>query len=272
MNARAAAVETAKTLALAGVPDAAFEAEYLVRTAGGLSRAQFFADAAFSASDALATMTTRRVAREPAAYITGTREFFGRPFGVGPGVLVPRPETELLVELALAEARDGDVVADIGTGSGCIALSVALHLQAGAAARVVAIDLSADALVVAEANRLALGANATLVRGNLASPLGRADIVLANLPYIPAGEIDALEPEVSRWEPRVALDGGPDGFALIRRLVADCAERLRPRVLALEVGFGQAAEVAAIARAQGASVSLTPDLSGIDRLVVARWA
>ncbi len=272
MNARAAAAETAKTLAAAGLPDAAFEAEYLVRLAGGLSRAAFFADAEFAGAAALAEMTGRRLRREPAAYITGAREFFGRPFAVGPGVLVPRPETELLVELALAEARHGDVVADIGTGSGCIALSVALCLSADMAVRVVGVDISAAALAVAVRNRRDLGASAALLRGDLASPLRQADIVLANLPYIPAHEIDALEPEVSRWEPRVALDGGLDGYVPIRGLIDDCADRLRPRVLALEVGFGQAGDVAAIARGRGASVSVRPDLSGIDRLVVARWA
>jgi release factor glutamine methyltransferase len=97
------------------------------------------------------------------------------------------------------------------------------------------------------------------------------DIVLANLPYIPTGEIDALEPEVSRWEPRLALDGGEDGFALIRRLIADCDQRLHPRLLALEVGFGQAPHVASELAARGRDVEIVRDLAGIERVVCARW-
>ena len=269
MNARQLAAEVAGQLRAASVPEAEFEAEYLVRNASGMTRAQFFAGHEANAAD-VAGSIARRVAREPAAYITGEREFYGLPFKVGPGVLVPRPETEMLVELAISEAAQGDVIVDVGTGSGAVAIATALALTPGRAI-VVGIEVSAQALSIARANETALGAELTLIRGDLATPIGSADIILANLPYIPSGEIDALEPEVSRWEPRVALDGGADGFALIRRLVADCAERLRPRVLALEVGFGQADSVAEICRGHGASVSIRKDFGGIDRVVVARW-
>lgn len=273
MNPREAAQEAAVKLAAAGVPDARFEAEVLVRHVTGLSRAQFFASRGeLGASGDLDAAVGRRAAREPGAYITGVREFYGLPFQVGPGVLVPRPETELLVDLGIEAARDlaEPVVVDVGTGSGCIAIAVAAGVDRPGAT-VVATDVSADALTIARKNRDAIGAPVHLVRGSLAEAIARADIVLANLPYIPSGEIDALEPEVSRWEPRVALDGGSDGVGLIRRLIGDCAARLRPRLLALEVGFGQAAAVAALAREAGASVDVVKDLGGIDRVVCARW-
>lgn len=272
MNPRTVASEAAERLRAAGVPDPEFEAEYLVRDAAGLSRAQFFAG--YPADDAamIAGSISRRVEREPAAYITGEREFYGLAFAVGPGVLVPRPETEMLVDLGIEEGRKlvSPVIVDVGTGSGAVSVSLALAL-AGSGARIVATEVSTAALAVARRNAASLDADLALIRGDLVSALARADIVLANLPYIPSGEIDALEPEVSRWEPRVALDGGPDGYSLIRRLVADCATRLHPRVLALEVGFGQAAEVAALCQGHGAAVELRRDFGGIDRIVVARW-
>lgn len=272
MNAREAAAAAAERLAAAGVEDARFEGELLTRESAGIDRATFFLDPAVpgDALERLEGWVERRTAREPAQYITGHREFFGRDFAVGPGVLIPRPETELLVELALAEldARAGSIVAEIGTGSGAVAVSVAAE-RPGAA--VLATDISGDAMRFAAANSARHAPGLGLVRGDLAAPIRRADVVLANLPYIPTWEIDALEPEVSKWEPRVALDGGDDGFALIRRLVADCAERLRPRLLALEVGYGQAAAVGEIIRIHGPEPWFVKDLAGIDRIVCARW-
>ncbi|OAI39189.1 hypothetical protein AYO38_01600 [bacterium SCGC AG-212-C10] len=274
MNAREAARGIASRLAAAGVPEAQFEAELLTREATGLSRAQFFAGHGIDldGEQRLESLTTRREAREPAAYISGEREFYGLHFEVGPKVLVPRPETELLVDLALRECALDDVIVDVGTGTGCIATALAWTLAGDArGATVLATEISGAAVIIAKQNALRNGARVEFIRTDLAAAVGRADIVLANLPYIPTDEIDALEPEVSEWEPRVALDGGADGFALIRRLVADCAERLRPRLLALEVGFGQAGAAAEIAQAAGAEVSLIKDLAGIDRVVCCRW-
>ena len=279
MIARQLAAEARVRLAAAGIEDAAFEAEYLVRTLGGISRAQYFASAAIEPSrlQAIEVGISARERREPAAYITGEREFWGLRFGVGREVLVPRPETELLVELALRDlletpANGPVVIVDVGTGSGAVAVAVAHSIDLPAPpVTVVATDVSTGALAFARQNARAHGAPVRFIRGDLLSAVGRADIVLANLPYIPAGETDALEPEVSRWEPRVALDGGEDGFVLIRRLVADCAARLRPRLLGLEVGFGQAAAVRAICTEAGAETSLLKDLAGIDRIVCARW-
>jgi len=272
MSAREAAADASRRLAAAGVEDARFEAELLAREAAGISRAEYFAGSALDAEESarFAAWVTRREQREPAAYITGHREFYGRDFGVGAGVLIPRPETELLVDLGVQELdRDpAAIVVEAGTGSGAVAVSIAAERPA---ARVIATEVSGDAMRFARANATALAPHTGLVLGDLVTAVSRADVVLANLPYIPAWEIEALEPEVSRWEPRVALDGGDDGYALIRRLIEDCATRLRPRLLALEVGFGQAADVAAILAGYGLDAWFVKDLAGIDRIVCARW-
>lgn len=275
VSAWALAREAAARLAAAGIPEdeARFEAEYLARAASGLTRAQYFAGVELggAASERFTAMVERRLAREPAPYVTGEREFRGLRLAVGSGVLVPRPETEKMIDIALEEAGAGArVFVDVGTGSGAIA--VALAKEAPAGTRVLATDVSAVALRFAAANRDVHVAAVALVRCDLASAVARADVVLANLPYIPAGEIDQLEPEVSRWEPRVALDGGNDGYRLIARLIEDCANRLRPRLLALEVGFGQAGDVADMVLRAGAEVSVRKDFTGIERVVCARWA
>lgn len=273
MIARAFARDIALRLSAAGVPDAAFEAELIAREAGGLARAQYFAGAILTAREReqALSLLQRRLQGEPAAYISGRREFHGWPFAVGPGVLVPRPETELLVDLALEELEEapGALVADIGTGSGCIAVAVALERAPGPT---IALDLSPEALSIARHNALQLGAHVDFVGGNLAAPLGRADILLANLPYIPTDEIAGLQPEVRDWEPRGALDGGADGLALICQLVEDCAMRLRPRFLALEVGSGQALAVASLLAGHGAvDIATHGDLAGVERVVSAQW-
>lgn len=272
MIAREVAATIAPQLQAAGIPDHEFEAELLTRTAGGISRAAYFARAEFpeDATNVLAEFVRRRLEREPAAYLLGRREFYGIAFRVGPGVLVPRPETELLVEAALEHlaGQPDAIVADLGTGSGCVAIAIAAHAPA---AQVVGIDASAEALSVARANRDELGARVGLLAGDLASPLRRADVVVANLPYIPAADIASLQAEVRDWEPRMALDGGHDGLDLVRRLVSDCGDRLRPRSLALEVGAGQAPAVAALVAAAGGVAATTPDLAGIERMVTGRW-
>lgn len=272
MNARDAAAAAAERLAAAGVEDARFEGELLTRESAGISRATFFLDPKVpdEALNRLDGWVERREKREPAQYITGHREFYGREFAVGPGVLIPRPETELLVELALDEldANASAVVVEIGTGSGAVAVSVAAERPA---AIVAATEVSREAMQFAAHNAHTHAPHLALVQGDLGTAVRQADVVLANLPYIPTWEIDALEPEVSKWEPRVALDGGEDGFALIRRLVADCARRLRPRLLALEVGYGQATAVGEIIREHGARPWFVKDLQSIDRIVCARW-
>lgn len=272
MSARAEAARIAKSLAAAGVPDSPFEAELLTRTAAGLSRPQYFADPVLSQDvrQRLAELASRRAAREPFAYITGHREFFGIEFAVGPDTLIPRPETELLVELALEELRTapGATVADIGTGSGAVAVSVSVHAPQ---ATVIGVDVSPGALRVATGNAARHRANVHFVRADLTRAIRACDIIVANLPYIPTDAIAGLEPEVRDWEPRLALDGGRDGLDLVRGLIADCAERLRPRLLALELGVGQAAEVVRIGHGLGAVTQVLRDLAGIERVVCLRW-
>jgi release factor glutamine methyltransferase len=272
MNARVEAARVAQALKAARVPDAAFEAELLVRTAAGLTRPEYFANPELDgrARERLTELTSRRAQREPFAYIAGSREFFGLEFAVTPDVLIPRPETETLVEVALAELgrERRAVVADIGTGSGVIAISVAANAPQ---ATVVGIDVSVTALAVARANAARLAPSVRFLRASLAAAIGHADIILANLPYIPTRVLATLEPEVRDWEPRSALDGGSDGLNLVRALIDDCARRLRPRLLALELAVGQAAGIVRYVRLLGADVSVANDLAGIERVVCLRW-
>lgn len=274
MSARETGRKIGRRLAAAGIPDADFEAELLVRHASGLSRTEYFAGAEIPADRraALCPVVKRRVRREPFAYIQGTREFMGMEFIVSPDVLIPRPETEILVEAAARMAPLNSLVADIGTGSGCIAISVA-RLRPDTT--VIANDFSDAALAVARDNARRLDATISLVRGDLSRhlcpPPARPLVILANLPYVSSAEVDLLEPEVRDAEPRLALDGGSDGLDLLRRLIDDCGERLRPALLLLEVAAGQAPVVAELVRAQGARASMLPDLAGIERVVVGEW-
>ena len=271
MRARALARDLAAMLASAHVEDATFEAELLVRYAAGLDRAAYYLDPELPEQtvQVARALAERRRRREPIPYIVGEREFYGRSFLVTPATLVPRPETELLVELALDHLgrSDESVVVDVGTGCGCIAVSVACERPA---ATVIATDISRDAVRVAARNAARLGARVYFLVTDLVAGLRRADLIVANLPYVPREEIEALQDEIREWEPRVALDGGPGGTAVIERLVRT-APVLRPQLLALEVGAGQAARVAAACEATGARVSVQSDLAGIPRVVVARW-
>jgi release factor glutamine methyltransferase len=272
MNARAEAARVANELKKAGVPDAPFEAELLVRTAAGLTRPEYFANPELDdrARERLTELTSRRAQREPFAYIAGSHEFFGLEFAVTPDVLIPRPETETLVEIGLAELRRQPtaVVIDVGTGSGAIAISVAANAPQ---ATVIGIDVSVTALAVARANAARLAPSVRFLRASLAAAIGHAEIILANLPYIPTRVLATLEPEVRNWEPRSALDGGSDGLELVRALIDDCGRRLRPRLLALELAIGQADSVSRYGKLVGARVSVARDLAGIERVVCLRW-
>ncbi|HSB68547.1 MAG TPA: peptide chain release factor N(5)-glutamine methyltransferase [Candidatus Methylomirabilis sp.] len=227
----------------------------------------------------------RREQREPLAYLLGAREFWSLSFSVSPGVLIPRPETESLVEAALAvcrapesEGRQGVTLVDLCTGSGAVAIALALELPE---ARIIATDSSWRALRVARANAEAHGVADRLVflRGDLwralAPPHAGAapvDVVVANPPYIPSGAVEALMPEV-QWEPRVALDGGPDGLRVLGQIIATTPPNLRAGgFLLLEIGADQAL---AVIRLIEATHGFEPprvfqDLAGRDRVVVAR--
>jgi release factor glutamine methyltransferase len=218
-------------------------------------------------------LIARRAAGEPTSYLTGTREFYGRTFAVDPRVLVPRPETELLVGAVLqAVPRDAEVrILDLCTGSGCVGITLALERTR---ARLLATDASPGAVEVARANAAALGAadrfEARL--GDLFAPLAGEspfDVVVANPPYVPVGELPTLSPEVRR-EPSLALDGGPDGLDVVRRIAAEAPRRLVPGgLLALEIGDGQGPAVHSLLETAGyASVRIERDLARHDRLAL----
>ena len=222
-----------------------------------------------------------RTERRPLPYITGEAWFYGRPFKINRAVLIPRPETEMLIQAAREICRDksAPILADIGTGSGCLAVTLACELPA---AQVWATDLSADALKLARKNvvRYGLEERVTLLQGDLLAPLPvgvKYDVVVSNPPYITEAEISSLQPEVRDYEPRLALSGvpgasGPDGTALHRRLLAEAPAYLKPGGwLLLEVGQGQAERVSDAARAAGyTQVSTREDLAGIGRVVMGK--
>ncbi len=271
MTPREAARALACRLAAANIDHPELEAEVLVRTATGLTREQFYAGQPGDLT-ALPALGDRRLAREPLAYITRTREFYGHEFAIDRGALVPRQESELLVDMAVQATRShpGALVVDVGTGSGCIATSVALARTDGGPT--VGIESSAAALSLARRNADQLGADVGLVRSDLATAISRADVLVANLPYIPREIIATLDPEVREWEPRTALDGGPDGLTLIRRIVDDCGRRLHPGLLALECDPFQVPELARMMNdAGGTDIDVHRDLAGNERVVSCRW-
>jgi release factor glutamine methyltransferase len=270
---REALLASGDALAAAGVPTPRLDAELLLGEATGLSRAALAADpdAGVGAVEArrFGAMIRRRVAREPVAYILGRRGFRHLELRSDRRALVPRPETEDLVELAL-ELQPRTVL-DVGTGSGAIALAVASELPG---AEVTATDTSAAALELAGENRSELGLDARveLIEGTLPES-GRFDLVLANLPYVHDADWPGLPREITDWEPRGALLGGPDGLDPIRELLAalgpDPAAPVSCSAVALEIGPGQADATAALLREAGfAATSVRPDLAGIERVVV----
>ncbi len=218
-------------------------------------------------------LVRRRADGEPTAYLTGAREFYGRRFRVDARVLVPRPETEHVLEAALEALPEEGAALDLCTGSGALGITLALERRG---ARVVATDLSADALAVAAENAAALGAAVELRQGDLfaAVPAGaRFDVVVSNPPYVPTGELAGLPAEVRR-EPRGALDGGPDGLSLLRRIVAGAPERLvAGGALILEMHEGHLEALPRLCLAAGfARAEARRDLAGLPRLVIAHMA
>lgn len=256
MNLREAVSWARRLLAGAGVADAPLEAEILLCHALGLGRAQLYAHLRHplppDALRPLLCLVGRRMSRQPLPYIVGRREFYGLDLAVTPAAMIPRQETELLVELALewlASHPGPRLVVDVGTGCGAIALAVARHAQEEV--RVVATEVSPPALALAwhNAHRLGLAGRVQMVLADLLSPLrGPIDLVVANLPYIPTAELASAPPEL-RWEPRVALDGGPDGLRLVARLLSQLPARLAPGGAALlELAPQQVEQALALAR------------------------
>jgi release factor glutamine methyltransferase len=223
-------------------------------------------------ASAYEALIARRATHVPVAYLLGTREFYGRPFRVEPGVLIPRPETELLVEVALEwlDATGTTTVADVGTGSGCVAVTLALERPG---LQIVATDRSPDALRVARRN--ADGQAADAIDWRLTDLLdgveGPIDLVVSNPPYVRTGDRAALSPDVRDHEPADALFAGDDGLDVIRRLIPAAFARLRPGgALLMEVGAGQwPAVTALLERAGCAAVDWHADLQSIPRVVAA---
>jgi release factor glutamine methyltransferase len=268
------------------------DAELLLAHILGWDRARLLAEGRAPLNEAQQSafreLVGRRAALEPVAYLTGHKEFYGLEFVVDQRVLVPRPETELLVDLALAIARRKTKdegrrtgighpssfvfgrlsIADIGTGSGAIAVALAIYLPE---ARIVAIDISRDALEVARGNveRHGVAGRVRLIEGDLIEPLREpADMLISNPPYTILAEIDE---GVRRHEPHRALDGGPDGLDIYRRLLAQAPSKLKPHgAMLLEIGATQGAAVVELARRHfpEALVSVHKDLAGLDRVVV----
>lgn len=254
----------------AGVSEPRLDAELLLAAATGWDRARLAANPEAEipapAARRFAEMVRRRLRREPVAYILGRRGFRRLELAVDPRVLIPRPETELLVELAL-ELRPARVL-DVGTGSGAIALAIAEELPDCA---VVAVDTSPGALALARENaeRTGLRTRVEFFAGTLPPISGGFELVVANLPYVSEVEWDGLQPEVTEWEPREALLAGPDGLDAIRAAVPALASAAE--VLALEVGEGQASAVGELLRKAGfGEIETRPDLADIARVVIGR--
>ncbi|UHA75646.1 peptide chain release factor N(5)-glutamine methyltransferase [Paenibacillus sp. 481] len=284
LTIREAWVQASSFLSANGVDDAAHHAELLLRHVLRMERTEYLVrlmDEFPEANEAGALYEeaiARRALGEPTQYIIGEQYFYGLPFAVTSDVLIPRPETELLVEALLEEAGclwqdDATLaVADIGTGSGAIACTLAHERPAW---RVTAADISPAALVVARRNAKSLGVAERMLwqQGDLLEPFAgkRLDILVSNPPYIPAEDIAGLMREVRDHEPRSALDGGPDGLDPYRRLVAMLSLLAeQPRLIGFEVGQGQARDVAAMLEAAGynARLRIVEDLAGIERHVI----
>ncbi len=271
----AAVADARRRLAGAGVSEAALDARLLAAAALCVTPAEVFSHPERPLRDddrrALDRLVARRAGREPLAHIVGHREFWSLSLAVTRDTLIPRPESETVVEAALAHVRDRDAplsVLDLGTGSGCLLLALLSELPR---ARGVGVDISGAALGVALANAdaLGLGDRTRLVEGGWDAVGGRYDLIVANPPYVADGDLDGLAPEVARFEPRRALAAGIDGLDAFRAVVPLLPRRLAAGGAAfLEVGAGQAEAVAAMARQQGMQViEIKKDLSGLPRCV-----
>jgi release factor glutamine methyltransferase len=273
-DARAALADATQRLKAAGIESARADARLLLAHVLGLREDEAVQLHSKSVPPAFEAALRRRLACEPIAYITGRREFWSLDFEVGPGVLIPRPETETLIEQALVEFPDRDAplrILDWGSGSGCLAIAL---LQEYRNAQATAVDSSLVALQWAGRNALHHGVNQrlTLIGGDWTAGSESCDLIVSNPPYIASGTIASLDRDVALYEPRQALDGGEDGLDAYRALAPRIRAQLRDGGRAiLELGVGQATAVSGIfAAARLETIRLANDLSGIERCLVAQ--
>ena len=267
---------TKEFLAAKGVDNARLEAEWMLCAATGLDRVGLYLNFEKPLNDAeladYRAMVARRAKREPLQHILGTQEFCGLEFEVTPDVLIPRHDTETLVNEAVSRMPGARSILDIGTGSGCIAVALARQFPA---AVVTATDISEAALAVARRNAEKHGVAIEFLLGSLFVPLDgcRFDLIVSNPPYIPTHDIDGLEPEVRDFDPHGALDGGADGLDFYRSLIPVAEEHVNPDGwLLLEVGLGQADDVSKLYRETGGygQPFTVLDHGGIERVVGAQ--
>ncbi|MCH2319647.1 MAG: peptide chain release factor N(5)-glutamine methyltransferase [SAR202 cluster bacterium] len=278
MNLREIFNSAGETLMRTGSPDAQLEAEVLIRHVLRIDRATFFRDLEQPVTDCdrerLDDLVNRRLNREPLNYITGLREFYGLDFEVSDSVLIPRQETELLVDTVISLARSRPKcemkICDIGTGSGAIAVSVAVNLPS---AEVMAIDISQRALDIADANRRMHGVynRVSLRRGNLLEPVDwKPEIIVSNPPYIRRSDLSLLQPEI-QYEPSVALDGGPDGLEVIRGLLRQSSDKVSSTgAILFEIDSSQKDSARMLSREYfpNSEISILDDLSGNSRAIL----
>jgi release factor glutamine methyltransferase len=257
----------------AGVPEARREAASLLSFVIGKDRTFLIAHSEDEVNDVdqFCELLERRAAGEPAQYITGTQDFFGREFRVTPDVLIPRPETELLVEAALEVTKTATLICDVGTGSGCIAVTLLCELDH---ARAVALDKSPAALEVAKFNAQQLGVadRATFLVSDCFDSLDQRefDLIVSNPPYVSATVLGGLQREVRDHEPLIALSPGPDGLSIIRRLIQESPQFLKQNGhLIMEIGFDQGESVQNLVDTNvWELLEVRPDLQCIPRIVL----
>ncbi|MEY3282640.1 MAG: peptide chain release factor N(5)-glutamine methyltransferase [Acidobacteriota bacterium] len=268
--------DAARRLREAGVPNDLLDAQTLLCFTLGRDRTWLIINyreaMAESDSEVYTQLIARRATGEPLQYITGRQEFFGLDFAVSPAVLIPRPESELIVEEVVRLGWPAPLIVDVGTGSGCLAVAIAREIPT---ARVIAIDIAAEALAVARQNAVSNGVAAQIefVNGDLLGPLTtRASIIVSNPPYIAASEMDGLQREVRDWEPRGALTDEGDGLGFYRRLLHTAPAHLEPGgYLICEIGYQQAAAMRSLVEsAIWDGPRFLTDLQGYERTMVVR--
>ena len=278
MNVKETLNVASEELMKIGSLDAKLEAEVLLRHVLKIDRATMFQDldedVSLEDSGNIASLVKRRTQREPLAYITRVKEFYGLPFAVSEDVLIPRQETELLVDAAIVQAKSLDKseisIVDVGTGSGAIAVSLALNIPTSS---VIAVDISESALTIADDNRRAHGlySRVKLRRGSLLEPIvEEIDILVSNPPYIRSDKLTSLQEEVLK-EPMVALDGGYDGLELIKKLLFQAVDKMsNPSVILFEIDSDQAAEAVKLSQQffPSAITTVLKDLSNNERAVL----